>query len=146
MNAIWQNLAIGIVGSLIATALAAISIVVFLRIFSSKRYIDAQKYNLDEIERYSKDINLLYVATLRDIVIMNALFFADSALWNIGEVLIFSRTVQEYLLLINELGIFSIRLTTVVILMVGLWIAFNAINRINRVLAYRAHSQETPST
>ncbi len=142
MPDILQNLAIGIVGSLVATVLAAITIVFFRSRFSAEKYIERHKGRLDEIERFSKDINLLYIATLRDLVIMNVLFFADAALWNIGEVLIYSSDLQGFVLLINELGVFSIRLTTVVLLIVGLWIAAGAINRISRVLAYRQHIEK----
>lgn len=141
MQVILQNLSIGIIGSLIATVLAAVIIVIFRAGFSADRYISRHKDRLDEIERFSKDINLLYVATLRDLVIMNVLFFADAALWNIGEVLIYSSVLQRFVLLINELGLFSIRLTTVALLIIGLWIAVNSINRINRVLAYRKHTE-----
>lgn len=143
MQSIWQNLSIGIVGSLLATVLAAVAIVVFRKLFSADKYIEKHHDRLEEIVRFSKDINLLYVATLRDLVIMNVLFFADSALWNIGEVLIYSSELQRYIIMINELGMFSIRLTTVVLLIIGLWVAVNSINRINRVLAYRKHVEKS---
>ncbi|WP_143027166.1 hypothetical protein [Rhodospira trueperi] len=139
MNSIFLNFSIGVIGSLIATALAALAIVFFRKTFSAEQYILKQKGKIEEIQMYSSDINLLYAATLRDLVIMNVLFFADSALWNIGEVLMFSSDLQRYVMLIDNLGMFSIRLTTVVILIVGLFISVAAINRINRVLAYRAY-------
>lgn len=137
MQDIWQNLLIGVAGSLIATALAAIIIVIFRGKFSAENYIKNRKGDIDEIQRYSKDMNLLYVSTLRDLVIMNVLFFADSALWNLGQVLVWSSEIQEFIRLIDELGLLSIHLLTVSLLIVGLMIGVSAINRINRVLAYR---------
>lgn len=136
MAEVWKNLTIGIAGSLLATAIAAIIILIFRNLFSAERYIRNQNKSIIEIKNYSENVSLLYLVTLRDLVLMNVLFFADSAFWNFGELLIYSSELQREVLLINASGLFTIRLSTVVVLIIGLWIAARAINRINRVLVY----------
>jgi hypothetical protein len=139
MDKLSENLLIGAAGSIIATFIVAAFLFIVKSVFSDiiiKRYTN----KIEIYCGYVNNINLLYLATLIDLIIMNVCFYFDTMLWNLGDFYIINevdisgapgKIFTNYAAII----IAVIRAITVLISMIGLYIAYSSINRI-RIVNY----------